>query len=285
MNEYHRSITTQKNESESEALTFPSTRTHEEREVGLASISEASLLAAAVLVISHHFRHTTLLLPSPTSITTIPYCTNPSRGHSSNQNRTEFSPISLPFHSILYMMLLLSLLLLSTAMTLPACDAFSSRFVNNNYYYRNKNLHLTTTLYASPSWFSSLNQEPDLWNEETIATAASGTLQVLDKKQRRVATTSTEEEKEDDTQQQAQAQNRAQRLTDRMQMEQSGGVTKRKVRASVKETGYDSMRSYIKTMCNHELLNKNEEVVLAREIQLLIKWEAEREVLEEALLR
>ena len=62
-------------------------------------------------------------------------------------------------------------------------------------------------------------------------------------------------------------------------------MPQRKVRASVKETGYDSMRSYIKTMCNHELLNKNEEVVLAREIQLLIRWEAEREILEEALLR
>ena len=45
------------------------------------------------------------------------------------------------------------------------------------------------------------------------------------------------------------------------------------------------MRNYIKTMCNHELLNKNEEVVLAREIQLLIKWEEEREKLEEQLLR
>ena len=80
------------------------------------------------------------------------------------------------------------------------------------------------------------------------------------------------------------------KLFDRMQMEQTlagrdGKRQQRKVRASVKETGYDSMRSYIKTMCNHELLNKNEEVVLAREIQLLIKWEAERDALEEALLR
>ena len=158
-------------------------------------------------------------------------------------------------------------------MTLPACDAFSSRFVNNNNYQKN---HLaaptpTTTLHASPAWFSSLNQETDLWNEGTTAIH-----------QQQLASAD-----EDDTQKQVQAQkqNRAQRLTDRMQMEQSGGVTKRKVRASVKETGYDSMRSYIKTMCNHELLNKNEEVVLAREIQLLIQWEAEREVLEEALLR
>lgn len=58
-----------------------------------------------------------------------------------------------------------------------------------------------------------------------------------------------------------------------------------KIRAQVRETGYDSMRSYIKTMCNHELLNKNEEIVLAREIQILMKWEAVREQLETDLLR
>ncbi len=58
-----------------------------------------------------------------------------------------------------------------------------------------------------------------------------------------------------------------------------------KIRAQVRETGYDSMRSYMKTMCNHELLNRNEEIVLAREIQLLMKWEAVREQLEADLLR
>jgi Sigma-70 factor, region 1.2 len=62
-------------------------------------------------------------------------------------------------------------------------------------------------------------------------------------------------------------------------------VVVRKVRANVKETGRDSMRDYIKTMCNHELLNKNEEVVLAREIQLLIEMEEEREKLEQHLIR
>ncbi|GAX12839.1 RNA polymerase primary sigma factor [Fistulifera solaris] len=38
-------------------------------------------------------------------------------------------------------------------------------------------------------------------------------------------------------------------------------------------------------MCNHELLNRNEEIVLAREIQILMKWEAVREQLETDLLR
>jgi hypothetical protein len=60
---------------------------------------------------------------------------------------------------------------------------------------------------------------------------------------------------------------------------------KRKIKASVRETGTDSMKYYIKSMCNHELLNKNEEIILAREIQILLKWEKEREKLEEELLR
>ena len=60
---------------------------------------------------------------------------------------------------------------------------------------------------------------------------------------------------------------------------------KRKITARVRESGTDSMNNYIKIMCNHELLNKNEEIILAREIQILLKWEAERETLEEQLLR
>ena len=60
---------------------------------------------------------------------------------------------------------------------------------------------------------------------------------------------------------------------------------KKKIRASIRETGTDSMNNYIKTMCNHELLNKNEEIILAREIQILLKWERQREDLESQLLR
>jgi hypothetical protein len=60
---------------------------------------------------------------------------------------------------------------------------------------------------------------------------------------------------------------------------------KKKIRANVRETGTDSIKNYIKTMCNHELLNKNEEIILAREIQILLKWEKQREELENQLLR
>jgi RNA polymerase sigma factor (sigma-70 family) len=61
--------------------------------------------------------------------------------------------------------------------------------------------------------------------------------------------------------------------------------SKRRVTAKVRETGYDSMKNYLKTMCNHELLNKNEEIILAREIQILITYETFREELEAQLLR
>jgi hypothetical protein len=60
---------------------------------------------------------------------------------------------------------------------------------------------------------------------------------------------------------------------------------KRRIRANVKETGFDSMKYYMKTMGNHELLKKNEEIILAREIQSLIKWEETREELEAKLMR
>jgi len=59
----------------------------------------------------------------------------------------------------------------------------------------------------------------------------------------------------------------------------------KRIRASVKETGLDSMKYYMKSMANHELLSKNEEVILGREIQILIKWEKTREDLESKLAR
>lgn len=62
-------------------------------------------------------------------------------------------------------------------------------------------------------------------------------------------------------------------------------VQKRRIRANVKETGFDSMNYYMKTMGSHELLKKNEEIILAREIQVLIQWEQNREELEQELSR
>jgi len=60
---------------------------------------------------------------------------------------------------------------------------------------------------------------------------------------------------------------------------------KKRIRANVKETGLDSMKYYMKSMANHELLSKNEEIILGREIQILIKWEKTREDLETKLAR
>jgi len=62
-------------------------------------------------------------------------------------------------------------------------------------------------------------------------------------------------------------------------------VAGRRIRANVRETGFDSMKYYMKTMGNHDLLQKNEEIVLAREIQILMKWEEIRDELESELLR
>ncbi|KAL9188379.1 hypothetical protein ACHAXT_006757 [Thalassiosira profunda] len=52
-----------------------------------------------------------------------------------------------------------------------------------------------------------------------------------------------------------------------------GAVAGRRIRANVRETGFDSMKYYMKTMGNHDLLQKNEEIILAREIQILMNWE------------
>ena len=58
-----------------------------------------------------------------------------------------------------------------------------------------------------------------------------------------------------------------------------------KIRASVKETGVESMSIYLKTMGNHELLQADEEIILGREIQKLCKYEDIRMNLEYELLR
>ena len=60
---------------------------------------------------------------------------------------------------------------------------------------------------------------------------------------------------------------------------------RKKVTATIRETGHDSMRYYLKSMGNHDLLKKNEEIILAREIQILIGWESKRVELEAQLAR
>ena len=59
----------------------------------------------------------------------------------------------------------------------------------------------------------------------------------------------------------------------------------RRVLATVRETGFDSMTSYMKTMGSHDLLKKNEEIILAREIQVLVRYEGVRDELEGRLGR
>lgn len=152
----------------------------------------------------------------------------------------------------------LSLLTLRVSTVLWHVDGFGPAFVGRS----------SPTALASfatkPTWFSSLTIEQDqaaIYEMETKPLAGDwGIAEDFEMPVERTVATTPEEK--------LLADNR-----------------KPKIRASVRETGYDSMSNYIKTMCNHELLNKNEEIILAREIQILIKWEGIREELEAVLLR
>mmetsp|Transcript_17747 Transcript_17747/g.26464 ORF Transcript_17747/g.26464 Transcript_17747/m.26464 type:complete len:719 (-) Transcript_17747:33-2189(-) len=72
-------------------------------------------------------------------------------------------------------------------------------------------------------------------------------------------------------------------LEEKRQNRQRKPAESKKIRATVSETGSDSMGKYAKSMSNHELLRKEDEVVLGREIQILVKWEEERQRLEDQL--
>ena len=61
--------------------------------------------------------------------------------------------------------------------------------------------------------------------------------------------------------------------------------TKGKVTANVLETGQDTMKQYVKSMGQHQVLSPEDESVLGRQIQILNKWEQKRQRLEETLLR
>jgi len=61
---------------------------------------------------------------------------------------------------------------------------------------------------------------------------------------------------------------------------------KKRVTAQVQETGRDTLReSYSKSFTNHELLSRESEAALAREIQVLARWEERRQELEVELMR
>jgi len=57
-----------------------------------------------------------------------------------------------------------------------------------------------------------------------------------------------------------------------------------RVRATVKETGSDSMGSYIKSLGQHELLYKEDEILLGKQVRMLSVLEEKRYELEEELL-
>jgi RNA polymerase primary sigma factor len=57
------------------------------------------------------------------------------------------------------------------------------------------------------------------------------------------------------------------------------------IRATVKETGSDSISSYTKSLGQHELLHKDDEVLLGRQVRMLMVLEDKRMELEEEMLR
>ncbi|CAB9506604.1 sigma factor RpoD [Seminavis robusta] len=178
----------------------------------------------------------------------------------------------------------------AVSMRVVSVGAFTSPFIHPQPHHHN-NLQLSpprasTALAASGDvqWFSSLSidnnkpshDEPDLWTNpgddvKNFRRVMDPTNKVMNEIQLSDTLLSA-----------AMKSKKQKEPSHALQQEVS---SRRKVRATVSETGTDSMRHYIKMMCNHELLNKNEEVVLAREIQLLIAYEEEREMLEEQLMR
>lgn len=68
-------------------------------------------------------------------------------------------------------------------------------------------------------------------------------------------------------------------------LEKKISATTSTLKASVRETGNDTMRSYLKSMGTHELLRAEDEIVLGRQIQTLVKWEEVKTQLEETLCR
>ena len=62
-------------------------------------------------------------------------------------------------------------------------------------------------------------------------------------------------------------------------------TTSNNKKVTVSETGDASIRTYLKSMATHELLRASEEIVLARQIRILLQWEEIREGLESNLER
>lgn len=60
---------------------------------------------------------------------------------------------------------------------------------------------------------------------------------------------------------------------------------KGKVKANVMETGKDSIKEYMKSLSEHQVLSAHDEKVLGKQVQILTKWEEKRQELEVSLSR
>ena len=72
---------------------------------------------------------------------------------------------------------------------------------------------------------------------------------------------------------------------DYLQQETHSKNRRRTKPKNLAEPKHRTMSSYVKDMCKHENLSRNDEVVLGREIQILMRWEETREKTEAQLGR
>jgi hypothetical protein len=62
-------------------------------------------------------------------------------------------------------------------------------------------------------------------------------------------------------------------------------TTGTKITANVFESGQDTIKQYVKSMGQHQVLSPEDEALLGRQIQVLNGWEQRRQELEETLVR
>ncbi len=68
--------------------------------------------------------------------------------------------------------------------------------------------------------------------------------------------------------------------TTRSSSSSNKGGGKQMITAKVLETGQDTMKQYVKTLGAHQVLSRQDEVVLGQQVQLFMKWERIRQELE-----
>jgi hypothetical protein len=123
----------------------------------------------------------------------------------------------------------------------------------------------------------------DLDYDATSATALAASEEIADRAA--VFAQLSEEDKNEATFAVSRQLNRAMSSVSDEPLRRGNKARKGKVTASVLETGSDTIKQYVKSMGQHQVLSPEDESVLGKHIQILARWEEQRQVLEETLLR